>query len=210
MVVESESPVYSRTVQQPAASRLQSCTRHSRRRTLFGVTRRSTAATWCCMPPPRRGPNRDYSTPYWRARVGPKPEGGDALKAWKKECRRQTQVLSRAGLLLVPLPLSPTPSLPVSVAAHCVRCSSVHLGRGGAGSAGSAGSAGTTGTTGTAGTAGTAAGHARIADLVVRATTPHHHSPDAGRVRGAGGGGASLTGRDAVPQARGRRGSCFF
>ena len=55
MVVESESPVYSRTVQQPAASRLQSCTRHSRRRTLFGVTRRTTAATWCCMPPPRRG-----------------------------------------------------------------------------------------------------------------------------------------------------------
>ena len=126
MVVESESPVYSRTVQQPAASRLQSCTRHSRRRTLFGVTRRSTAATWCCMPPPRRGPNRDCSTPYWRARVGPKPEGGDALKAWKKECRRQTQVLSRAGLLLVPLSLSPTPSL--VCAPSLLRGSPLHTG----------------------------------------------------------------------------------
>jgi hypothetical protein len=47
-----------------------------------------------------RGPSRDYSKGVWRALLGPEPDGGEALVAWRLERNRLTQARRRAGLLL--------------------------------------------------------------------------------------------------------------
>ena len=38
-----------------------------------------------------RGPSRDYSKGVWRALLGPEPDGGEALVAWRLERNRLAQ-----------------------------------------------------------------------------------------------------------------------